>query len=293
MTEIKTGVAELDAVRLHYVEAAGAEPPLLLIHGATGSHTTYLPFLPTLAQHARVYAVDLRGHGLSGRTPGAYRLADYGRDVASFLRTVVVRPAILAGHSLGGYVALWVAAEEPDLIERVFLEDPPLYLTELSRLRETVFYQFFTMLRNDLPAHHARGGTIADLVGYVGQMPFDEQQTMLDVAGPAWVQERAEQLHHLDPDMLEIWRGDECPRCGASGGAFGTLRTYGLRWRRPRNPRRTAGSICAGVDPIHHCGQRRSTLKLVVGATGTLGAACLGDLRDIHRYGRPAGPIRS
>lgn len=203
MTEIKAGVAELDAVRLHYVEAAGAEPPLLLIHGATGSHTTYLPFLSILAQHARVYAMDLRGHGLSGRTPGAYRLADYGRDVASFLRTVVVRPAILAGHSLGGYVALWVAAEEPDLIERVFLEDPPLYLTALSRLRETMFYQFFTMLRNDLPAHHARGGTIADLVGYVGQMPFDERQTMLDVAGPAWVQERAEQLHHLDPDMLE------------------------------------------------------------------------------------------
>jgi len=201
MIEHKT--SETGGLRLHYAEATGAGPALLLLHGATGSHTTFLPFMPALAQHAHVYALDLRGHGLSRRTPGAYRLADFGQDVAAFLRTVVGRPAILAGHSLGGYVALWVAAEVPDLVERLFLEDPPIYLTELSRLRETMFHQFFATLWADLPAHHVRGGTVEDMVGYVGRFPFSEDQTMLDVAGPVWVEERAEQLHQLDPEVLE------------------------------------------------------------------------------------------
>ena len=200
---IEHNTIELGDMRLHYVEAAGPGPALLFIHGATGSHTTFLPFMPALAQHAHIYALDLRGHGLSGRTPGTYRLADYGQDIVSFLRTVVGKPAILAGHSLGGYVALWVSAEEPDLVERIFLEDPPIYLVELSRFQETMFYYFFAVLRKDLPAHRARGGTIEEMAGYVGRMPFNEDLAMLDMAGPAWVQERAEQLHLLDPEILD------------------------------------------------------------------------------------------
>lgn len=201
MIEHKT--SETGGLPLHYAEVAGPGPALLLLHGATNSHSTFLPFMPALAQYAHVYALDLRGHGLSGRTPGAYRLADFGQDVATFLCKEVGRPAILADHSLGGYVALWVAAEEPDLMERLFLEDPPIYLTELSRLQGTMFYYFFASLRADLPAHHARGGTVEDMVGYVGRFPFSEDQTMLDVAGPVWVQERAEQLHQLDPEVLD------------------------------------------------------------------------------------------
>jgi pimeloyl-ACP methyl ester carboxylesterase len=200
---IEHNTNELGDVRLHYVEAAGPGPALLFIHGATGSHTSFLPFMPALAQHAHTYALDLRGHGLSGHTPGAYRLADYGQDVASFLRKVVGKPAILAGHSLGGYVALWVAAEEPALVERLFLEDPPIYLTELARFQETMFYHFFAALQQNLPVHHARGGTVEDLAAYVGQMPANEEQTMLDVAGPEWVHMRGVDLHQLDPAMLE------------------------------------------------------------------------------------------
>lgn len=200
---IRLYTTDLNGVPIHYAESAGPGPALLFIHGATGSHTTFLPFFPELARYAHVYAVDLRGHGQSGRTPDAYRLADYGRDIAAFLRQVAGRPAVLAGHSLGGYIALWVAAEEPDLVERLFLEDPPIYLTEPSRFQETMFYQFFTILHRDLPVHHARGGTLEDMVSYWGQMPFNEHQTMLDVGGPAWVRERAEQLHALDPSTLE------------------------------------------------------------------------------------------
>nr|MBP8291448.1 alpha/beta fold hydrolase [Caldilineaceae bacterium] len=151
MIEYNTG--ELGGARIHYAEAAGPGPALLFIHGATGSHATFLPFVPALAQHAHVYALDLRGHGLSVRTPGAYQVPDYGRDVAAFLQQVIGRPAVVAAHSLGGLVALWVAATAPGWVRGIFLEDPPLYITQPPRLQQTMFYGFFKFLRDALRRH--------------------------------------------------------------------------------------------------------------------------------------------
>src|SRR5260370_41278058 len=57
--------------------------------------------LEELASAFQVYGLDLRGHGLSGRVPGAYRLQDYVPDVATFLEQVVNRPSVVIGHSMG------------------------------------------------------------------------------------------------------------------------------------------------------------------------------------------------
>lgn len=201
---IQQHTVDVNDVQLHYAEAPGPGPALLFVHGSTGSHTSFLPFMPTLAQHAHVYAMDLRGHNLSGRTPGAYQLPDYGRDVAAFLQTVIGKPTIVAGHSLGGLIAVWLAAQAGDWVDSIFLEDPPLYMTQFPRFQETGFYHYFTHLLEDLPQHHARGGTLEGMIDYVSQSPInDKGQTLLDLAGPEAVRERAEQLHHLDPATLE------------------------------------------------------------------------------------------
>jgi pimeloyl-ACP methyl ester carboxylesterase len=194
---------ELDEVTLHYAEAPGPGPALVILHGITGANTSFAPLIPILAQQAHVYAIDLRGHNLSGRTPGAYQVADYGRDVAAFLQQVVGRPAVIAGHSLGGLVAVWLAAQAPNWVQGVFLEDPPLYITRAPRLQETPFYGIFAMLRGYLLQHHVKGGTLDDLIPFVGQFPVNEKQTMLDVAGPEGVRLRAVELQRLDPAVLD------------------------------------------------------------------------------------------
>lgn len=194
---------DLEAVRIHYVEAGDAGPALVIVHGATGSHASFLPLLPALAQHAHVYSIDLRGHNLSGRTPGAYQIPDYGRDVAAFLRTVVGKPAVVAGHSLGGMVIAWLAASVPDLVKGILLEDPPFYITQPPRLETTPFYGFFLFLRDALRQHHARGGTIEEMVAFVGQLPANDKQTMLEAAGAEMVQLRAVELQRLDPEILD------------------------------------------------------------------------------------------
>jgi pimeloyl-ACP methyl ester carboxylesterase len=201
--KIQFRTVDLDEVQIHYAEAPGPGPALVILHGITGSHGSFLPLVPVLAEQAHVYALDLRGHNLSGRTPGAYQVPDYGRDIVAFLRTVVGRPAVVAGHSLGGLIAVWLAAQAPDWVRSILLEDPPLYITSGSRMQETVFYGFFVALRALLAEHHGRGGTLDDLIPIVGQFPINAEQTMLDAVGPEAVRERAIELQRMDPAVLD------------------------------------------------------------------------------------------
>ncbi len=124
---IEQHTINLDGRQFHYAEVHGTGPALVLLHGVTGSHQTFSPILATLAQHAHVFAPDLRGHNLSSHAARAYRLVDYGLDMASFLRVVVRRPAIIAGHSLGGMITIWLAAHAAEWVRAIHLEDPPVY----------------------------------------------------------------------------------------------------------------------------------------------------------------------
>src|SRR6266851_3618379 len=63
-------------VDLNYGEGEASGPPLVLLHGGSLRWQSFLPLIPDLSQHWHVYAPDLRGHGLSGRVAGSYRLRD-------------------------------------------------------------------------------------------------------------------------------------------------------------------------------------------------------------------------
>jgi pimeloyl-ACP methyl ester carboxylesterase len=200
---IQHHTVNLNDVQLYYAEALGPGPALAIIHGLSGSHAEFLHLVPELARQSHVYLFDLRGHGRSGRTESGYQVADYGRDVAAFLQQVVGQPAILMGHSLGGLVTIWLAAYEPHLLRGIFLEDPALYILQMPRLGQTGFYPYFASLRDYLGHYHANGVSLEKMVAYVGQTPVDGERTVLDVAGPEAVRERAIQLHQMDPAVLE------------------------------------------------------------------------------------------
>ena len=123
-----------------------AGPPLLLLHGVSRRWQDFAPLLPTLACRWQVHALDFRGHGRSGRAPGRYLVADHARDAAALLRSEVTEPAVVYGHSLGGLAALAVAAELPERVRAVVLEDPPGPGFILG-IQQTSYYAMFCGMR--------------------------------------------------------------------------------------------------------------------------------------------------
>ncbi|MBN1430064.1 MAG: alpha/beta hydrolase [Anaerolineae bacterium] len=121
---------ETGEVPLHVIEGPQAGPPLVLLHGATGSSMEWLPLLSHLAAHWHVFALDLRGHGQSGR-PGdleGYHISHNAQDTLAFLRERVLQPAVLIGHSYGALTAMLTGMPGKDRLRALVLEDPPLLL---------------------------------------------------------------------------------------------------------------------------------------------------------------------
>ena len=131
---------------LHFVEGPAHGPPLLLLHGVARCWKDFQPLLPSLLQEWQVFALDLRGHGDSARAQGHYRVTDYVGDVARLLREQFHQPVALYGHSLGAMVALAAAAEAPDRVWSIALEDPPFHMMG-QRLHTTPYHSIFTGLR--------------------------------------------------------------------------------------------------------------------------------------------------
>jgi len=107
---------------LYYTEArgpAGDQPPVVLIHGAGGSHLDWAPELRRLPG-GRVIALDLPGHGKSS-APGRDRIDAYARDVIALLDALAIPRAVLVGHSMGGAIAQQVALDWPERVARLAL----------------------------------------------------------------------------------------------------------------------------------------------------------------------------
>jgi pimeloyl-ACP methyl ester carboxylesterase len=107
------------ATGLAYTDA-GEGRPVLLLHGLT-CHLGYWLRVVPLLEGVRVVALDFRGHGLS-EPRDSYGYADYEDDVTWLLDRLELDDVTVAGHSLGGYVAL-LAASRSDRIGRVLAID--------------------------------------------------------------------------------------------------------------------------------------------------------------------------
>ncbi|ACA16858.1 alpha/beta hydrolase fold [Methylobacterium sp. 4-46] len=115
----------LRGLRLHLREWGAPEaPPLVLLHGSRDASATFQFVVDALAGSWRVIALDWRGHGLSDWAPGGYWWQDYLADLDALLDTLgFAGPVPLAGHSLGGNMALLYAGLRPARIARVISLD--------------------------------------------------------------------------------------------------------------------------------------------------------------------------
>jgi pimeloyl-ACP methyl ester carboxylesterase len=114
-------VADLDGLRLHYLEA-GEGPTVVFLHGAGGAPRG-AEFIPALAARFRLLVPSLPGFDASD--PGECQsIPDLAEAVARFVQQTAEGPVHVVGESFGGWVACWLAVLHPALVERLVLAAP-------------------------------------------------------------------------------------------------------------------------------------------------------------------------
>ena len=103
-------------------------PPVVALHGITSNGRAWDAVARELDGDVRLLTPDLRGRGDAGQEPGPYGLARHVQDTVDLLDAEGLDSAVVAGHSMGAYVAALLAARHPDRVASVVLVDggPPL-----------------------------------------------------------------------------------------------------------------------------------------------------------------------
>lgn len=116
-TFIEKSIRLPNAVTLHYVEQGAADgTPVILVHGYPDSWRSYVPVMEHLPEQLRVIALSLRGYGQSDRSYGNYHPRDLATDLNEFMARLGIPAAHIVGHSMGSYVAEYLALDHPERI---------------------------------------------------------------------------------------------------------------------------------------------------------------------------------
>lgn len=121
---------EINGIRLAY-DRRGRGTPLVLLHGYPLDHRLWDEIAPLLEDQFDLILPDLRGFGGSSTVDEFYTMEDYASDIAGLLDSLGIQKTAIAGHSMGGYVALAFARLYPErvtglgLISSQVLADTP------------------------------------------------------------------------------------------------------------------------------------------------------------------------
>lgn len=126
-------------ILLHYYEIENELQPLLLLHAQGVDARSFDHVWGKLSEKYHLYSLDCYGHGKSLHDPEQYHIADIGRATICFIEDVIGEKAVLLGHSSGGLIAAYIAANTA-LCRRLILEDPPFFSSQGERRKRTYNY---------------------------------------------------------------------------------------------------------------------------------------------------------
>ena len=168
LIKLKTGIT------LNYVVQGKPDGPcVVLLHGAGDSWHSYDRVFPLIPSSYRVYAITLRGHGLSDHPETGFSRNDFAADILDFLDQFHIQHATLVGHSLGSFVAQTVVEQDSaHHIDRlVLIGSGPGRQAERSTTDEA--RNAFSALQDPIPYTFARDFQASTIYGTVPASFFE------------------------------------------------------------------------------------------------------------------------
>ena len=210
--------ADVGGRKISYAGAGQDGDVILLVHGYGGDRNSWLFLQEPLAARHRVYALDLPGHGTSAKDVGGGALDVLADAVTGVLDAVGAGRAHLVGHSMGGAVALAVAARHPGRVASLTLIAPTGFGSEINA----------GYLRGFADAQTRR-----ELKPVVGQLFADESLVTRQLVDDLLAYKRLDgvdtALHALLETLLDgdAQRGDSAALLAAAGGAVPVTVVWG------------------------------------------------------------------
>lgn len=214
---VKSEYVEAGGYRLHYFEAspgnAGGGTPLVLVHGLGARGEDWGAMMPALAaQGFHVYVPDLLGYGRSPRPDVSYSISLEEQTVAQFMRAMHIPRADVGGWSMGGWIAMKLALDHPEMVDRLVIYD-----SAGTYFPATFGPELFTP--NDVAG-------VKKLHGFLSPKPFDPPSFVAEAVvrklqGNAWVVRRSMaamtngrdlldfRLHSISQPMLIVWGAED------------------------------------------------------------------------------------
>lgn len=113
-----------NSIRLHYLEFEGEQPTIILMPGLTANAHSFDGLIAAgLSPAFNILSVDLRGRGESDAPDSGYTMKEHAADIIGLMDTLNIEKTILAGHSFGGFLALYIAKFYPGRVDKLILMD--------------------------------------------------------------------------------------------------------------------------------------------------------------------------
>lgn len=183
----------------------GKGPPMLLLHGGTGSHRHWVRVVPALAQHFSVHAPDLPGYGESPDVPRGIGGDDYVVLAAASLGRLVPTTGVhLVGFSFGGALAAGVARAWGERLERLTLIGPGGFGKPIGRdipMRTFKDTDGSPAARREVARHNLQAMMLAD-PALIDDDAVDQQ--LWNVAHTRFNSLRVSHRECLEPDLAHL-----------------------------------------------------------------------------------------